>query len=221
MDTVPARQPPPAAAAASVSRWVITTPPTAEGEAAAASQPAASNTTHVSSTPSLPGGDSAAGAAVAAREVVVPAGGAAPATGAASYPSADSLSPLLLQVSALSDGSLPLGQGRQRAEGPGASTAASQPLSPMQSPISTISNSSYQSTQSRDPRLNRSASAHSRGADTEAEDDSALPANTNARPGRKRVLSGGKSGPTKATRKQSKGRSVSPPSQHISQSASP
>jgi hypothetical protein len=138
-----------------------------------------------------------------------------------SYASADSLSPLLLQISALSDGSLPLGQGRQRPEGPGASTAASQPLSPMQSPISTISNSSYQSTQSRDPRLNRSASAHSRGADTEAEDDSALPANTNARPGRKRVLSGGKSGPTKATRKQSKGRSVSPPSQHISQSASP
>ena len=137
-----------------------------------------------------------------------------------SYASADSLSPLLLQISALSDGSLPLGQGRQRPEGPGASTAASQPLSPMQSPISTISNSSYQSTQSRDPRLNRSASAHSRGADTEAEDDSALPANTNARPGRKRVLSGGKSGPTKATRKQSKGRSVSPPSQHISQSAS-
>jgi hypothetical protein len=102
-----------------------------------------------------------------------------------------------------------------------ASTAASQPLSPLLSPISTISNSSYQSTQSRDPRLNRSASAHSRGADTEAEDDFALPANTNARPGRKRVLSGGKSGPTKATRKQSKGRSVSPPSQHISQDASP
>jgi hypothetical protein len=102
-----------------------------------------------------------------------------------------------------------------------ASTAASQPLSPLLSPISTISNSSYQSTQSRDPRLNRSVSAHSRNADTEAEDDFALPANTNARPGRKRVLSGGKSGPTKATRKQSKGRSVSPPSQHISQDASP
>ena len=141
---------------------------------------------------------------------------------AADAPAADgSLSPLLLQVSALSDGSLPLGQGSQRPEDPAASTAASQPLSPLLSPISTISNSSYQSTQSRDPRLNRSASAHSRNADTEAEDDFALPANTNARPGRKRVLSGGKSGPTKATRKQSKGRSVSLPSQHISQDASP
>ena len=42
-----------------------------------------------------------------------------------------------------------------------------------------------------------------------------------ARSGRKRGLDGGKSGPTKATRKLSKGRSASPPSQHISQHASP
>jgi hypothetical protein len=122
------------------------------------------------------------------------------------YPSAESLSLLLLQVSALSDGSLPLGQGGQR---------------PRVLPQSKISTISYQSTQSRDPHLNRSASAHSRHADTEAEDDFALPTNTNARPGRKCFLSGGKSGPRKATKKQSKGRSVLSPSQHISQDASP
>ena len=196
--------------------------------ATGAASPAAADTSAADASaadaPSLPAAADASAADGPSLPAAADASAADGPSQPASYPSyasADSLSPLLLQISALSDGSLPLGQGRQRPEGPGASTAASQPLSPMQSPISTISNSSYQSTQSRDPRLNRSASAHSRGADTEAEDDSALPANTNARPGRKRVLSGGKSGPTKATRKQSKGRSVSPPSQHISQSASP
>jgi hypothetical protein len=196
--------------------------------ATGAASPAAADTSAADASaadaPSLPAAADASAADGPSLPAAADASAADGPSQPASYPSyasADSLSPLLLQISALSDGSLPLGQGRQRPEGPGASTAASQPLSPMQSPISTISNSSYQSTQSRDPRLNRSASAHSRGADTEAEDDFALPANTNARPGRKRVLSGGKSGPTKATRKQSKGRSVSPPSQHISQSASP
>jgi hypothetical protein len=42
-----------------------------------------------------------------------------------------------------------------------------------------------------------------------------------ARTGRKRSLTGGKNGPKKASKKQPKNRSVSPPSQHISQSASP
>jgi hypothetical protein len=39
--------------------------------------------------------------------------------------------------------------------------------------------------------------------------------------GRKRGLTGGRNGPKKASKKQSGNRSVSPPSQHISQSASP
>jgi hypothetical protein len=42
-----------------------------------------------------------------------------------------------------------------------------------------------------------------------------------ARTGRKRGLTGGRNGPKKASKKQSGNRSVSPPSQHISQSASP
>ncbi len=57
-------------------------------------------------------------------------------------------------------------------------------------------------------------------ADTEAEDNFSLAANTKVRPGCKCCLAGGKVGPTKAIRKQSKGRSVSPPSQYISQDAS-
>jgi len=223
MDTAPARPPPSAAAAASVSRWVITTPPTAEGEtaAAAASQPAASNTTHVSSTPPLP-----------AREVVVPAGGAAPATGAASTaaaaalpatadsdaPAAGSATPsLVLQVSGLSDTpSLPLGQGAQLPASLSDSTASL----PVLSPLSSISSSSLQSAKSRDPRLNRSVSANSRKTESDMESDEP-PSVAAARTGRKRGLTGGRNGPKKASKKQSGNRSVSPPSQHISQSASP
>jgi hypothetical protein len=42
-----------------------------------------------------------------------------------------------------------------------------------------------------------------------------------ARTGRKRGLTGGKNGPKKASKKQPENRSVSPPSQHVSQYASP
>ena len=239
MDTAPARPPPSAAAAASVSRWFTSTPPTAEGEAAdaAASQPAASNTTHVSSTPSistpsLPGGDSAAGAVVAAWEAVDPTGGEAPATGAASTasaaalpatadsdaPAAGSATPsLVLQVSGLSDTpSLPLGQGAQLPASLSDSTASL----PMLSPLSSISSSSLQSAKSRDPRLNRSVSANSRKTESDMESDEP-PSVAAARTGRKRGLTGGRNGPKKASKKQSGNRSVSPPSQHISQSASP
>ena len=177
----------------------------------------------------MPGGDSATGAVVAAWEVVDPAGGEAPATGAASTasaaalpatadsdaPAAGSATPsLVLQVSGLSDTpSLPLGQGAQLPASLSDSTASL----PMLSPLSSISSSSLQS---RDPRLNRSVSANSRKTESDMESDEP-PSVAAARTGRKRGLTGGRNGPKKASKKQSGNRSVSPPSQHISQSASP
>jgi len=182
-----------------------------------------------SSPPSMPGGDSATGAVVAAWEVVDPAGGEAPATGAASTaaaaalpatadsdaPAAGSATPsLVLQVSGLSDTpSLPLGQGAQLPASLSDSTASL----PVLSPLSSISSSSLQS---RDPRLNRSVSANSRKTESDMESDE-HPSVAAARTGRKRGLTGGRNGPKKASKKQSGNRSVSPPSQHISQSASP
>ena len=184
-----------------------------------------------SSPPSMPGGDSATGAVVAAWEVVDPAGGEAPATGAASTaaaaalpatadsdaPAAGSATPsLVLQVSGLSDTpSLPLGQGAQLPASLSDSTASL----PVLSPLSSISSSSLQS---RDPRLNRSVSANSRKTESDMEsDENPAAVAAAARTGRKRGLTGGRNGPKKASKKQSGNRSVSPPSQHISQSASP
>ena len=180
----------------------------------------------------MPGGDSATGAVVAAWEVVDPAGGEAPATGAASTaaaaalpatadsdgPAAGSATPsLVLQVSGLSDTpSLPLGQGAQLPASLSDSTASL----PVLSPLSSISSSSLQSAKSRDPRLNRSVSANSRKTESDMESDE-HPSVAAARTGRKRGLTGGRNGPKKASKKQSGNRSVSPPSQHISQSASP
>jgi hypothetical protein len=184
-----------------------------------------------SSPPSMPGGDSATGAVVAAWEVVDPAGGEAPATGAASTaaaaalpatadsdaPAAGSATPsLVLQVSGLSDTpSLPLGQGAQLPASLSDSTASL----PVLSPLSSISSSSLQSAKSRDPRLNRSVSANSRKTESDMESDE-HPSVAAARTG-PRGLTGGRNGPKKASKKQSGNRSVSPPSQHISQSASP
>ena len=179
----------------------------------------------------MPGGDSATGAVVAAWEVVDPAGGEAPATGAASTaaaaalpatadsdaPAAGSATPsLVLQVSGLSDTpSLPLGQGAQLPASLSDSTASL----PVLSPLSSISSSSLQS---RDPRLNRSVSANSRKTESDMEsDENPAAVAAAARTGRKRGLTGGRNGPKKASKKQSGYRSVSPPSQHISQSASP
>ncbi len=216
------------ATGAVVAAWEVVVP---AGGAASTPSP---------SPPSMPSGDSAAGAAVAAWEVVDPAGGEAPATGAASSAAAaalpvtaaalpataDSDAPaagsaslsLALQVSGLSDTpSLPPGQGAQLSASLGDSTASL----PMLSPISTISSSSsLQSARSRDPRLNRSVSANLRKteSDMESNDFANVAA---ARTGCKRGLTGGKNGPKKASKKQPKNRSVSPPSQHVSQYASP
>jgi hypothetical protein len=180
----------------------------------------------------MPDCDLAAGAAVIAWEVVDPAGGEAPATEAASSAvaaalpatatalpaTADSDAPaagsaslsLALQVSGLSETpSLPPGQGAQLSASLSNSTASL----PMLSPISTISSSSLQSARSRDPRLNRSVSANSRKTESDIESDNfSTVAATSI--GRKRGLTGGKKGPKK-------NRSVSPPSQHVSQYASP
>ena len=184
------------------------------------------------SSSTMPGGGSLIGSVAAAREVVDPAGGEAPATGAASTaaaaalpatadsdaPAAGSATPsLVLQVSGLSDTpSLPLGQGAQLPASLSDSTASL----PMLSPLSSISSSSLQSAKSRDPRLNRSVSANSRKTESDMESEE-YPSVAAARTGRKRGLTGGRNGPKKASKKQSGNRSVSPPSQHISQSASP
>jgi len=73
---------------------------------------------------------------------------------------------------------------------------------------------------SRDPRLNRSESTNSRIVDSDTEDDLSTPAS--ARPARKRVLSGGKGGPSKASRKKSLPvEAATTPSQDIQEFASP
>jgi hypothetical protein len=90
----------------------------------------------------------------------------------------------------------------------------------MLSPISTISSSSLQSERSRDPRLNRSVSENSRKTESDMESHDFATIAT-ARTGRKRGMTGGKNGPKKASKKQPKNRSVSLPSQHVSQYVSP
>jgi len=73
---------------------------------------------------------------------------------------------------------------------------------------------------SRDPRLNRSESTNSRIVDSDTEDD--LSTVASARPGRKRVSSGGKGGPSKASRKKSLPVETGvTPSQDIQECASP
>jgi hypothetical protein len=157
---------------------------------------------------------------------------AAPATGAAAstvdptpsplpptpspLPPTPSPPPLLLQLSASSVASLPLGQGKQSSILEDASMVSLPLSSPSPSPVSSLSSSSQRSERSRSPRPKRSASLISRESGA---DDMAGPAV--GRPGRERGRPGGKGGLTKAAKVSSPSREETTPSQKIEECASP
>jgi hypothetical protein len=163
------------------------------------------------------GGAGVAGTPVAASQAAA-SSDAAPAIGAAAstVDSTPSPPPLLLQLSASSVASLPLGQGKQSSKLADASMVSLPLSSPSPSPVSSLSSSSQRSERSRSPRPKRSASLISRESGA---DDMAGPAA--GRPGRERGRPGGKGGLTKAAKVSSPSREETTPSQEIEECASP
>ena len=161
--------------------------------------------------------------------------GPSPGTGGSSTPlppsplsglsPADQQSPLLdLSLSALNDFSLEFGKVPEPKPAPASSPDAAASMPAPSHPVSRADRSrspvgDFFMRNARDPRLKRSSSANTRYTDDDSEDDLSTPAA--ARSGRKRGLTGAKGGPTKATRKLSKEKGKTSPSQDIQECPSP